>query len=653
MVSSARSVCRHFHPAARVRGCLVIAGILLVPLPSAGATPLSPRAANYRIEARYDPTTHTVTGHEVLEWRNTTSQAALDLCFHLYLNAFANSRSSFMREAGAAGAEWAVRYPHGWGYVNVRSLRVDGLDHSDRMRFVHPDDDNVEDRTVVRVPLNTPVAPGASTAVEVDFVARLPRVLSRTGYAGPFALVAQWFPKIGVYEDGHWNCHQYHVTTEFFADFGVYDVTLTVPRDSVVGATGVLRDVREDTATKTLHFVAEDVHDFAWAVDPRFEVIERTADGVQLRLLLQPHHRAQAARYLRAAQYALKRYQQDIGAYPYPQLTIVDPSWGGRTAAGMEYPTLMTVGTMRWLPKGLRVPEAVTVHEFGHQYWYGMVANNEFEEAWLDEGINTYLAGRIMERRYGRGSYFNIFGLRANRAAFNRLRYVLARPHDPMTRPPWLMRDRASYAAISYAKMALALDTLAVLVGEDAVHRGLAEYFGRWRFRHPHGEDFVATMQESVGQDLRWFFDQVIAATTSLDYAVTEVRADVLAGTSGFAPTAHGLDGEVTTAAPQERQYHNKVIVERVGAMVMPVEIQITFDDGSVTTEHWDGRERWRRFEYTGRQRVEWAVVEALPLDVNRLNNSRMRAAGTRGLVRLAGRWGFWFQNLMGLLTGL
>jgi hypothetical protein len=651
----ARLARRRHRTAASVVGAVSLVGSWLAPplAPSARGAPLSPRIANYRIEARYDAATHTIAAHQVLQWRNTTAEAAPDLWFHLYLNAFANNRSSFMREAGKMGVRWSELHPHGWGYLDVQSLRVDGADLKERMRFVHPDDDNIDDRTVVRVPLDQPVAPGESVAIELDFVARLPQLLSRSGHAGPFALVAQWFPKIGVYEDGRWNCHQYHVTTEFFADFGVYDVTLTVPRDGVVGATGVLRDTHEDATTKTLHFVAEDVHDFAWTIDPRFQVLERTVDGIALRLLVQPRHRAQAERYLQATRSALARYQRDIGPYPYPQLTIVDPAPGGRAAAGMEYPTLMTVGTAWWIPRAARLPEAVTVHEFGHQYWQGMVANNESEDAWLDEGINTYLEGRIMEKSYGPRSYFDLFGLRADGAALNRLQYIAAAPRDPIMRPAWLFRDRASYAAISYGKMALALETLATFVGEDTVRQALADYFARWRFRHPRGEDFVASMQESIGQELGWYFDQVLSGTQSLDYAVTQVTAEEFHGTSGYAPSANGVGEEVTVPGPQQRQYHSEVVVERLGEMALPVDIQITFDDGGVTKERWDGKERWKRFEYTGGQRVEWAVVDELPLDVNMLNNSRMRAAGTRGLVRLAGRWGFWFQNLMTFVTGL
>jgi hypothetical protein len=631
--------------------------IVLLLCVTAGAEQLAPRIANYRIAATYNGQTHTVTGHETLTWHNTTREPAADLYFHLYLNAFANNRSSFIRGIGDAWTDWSRHHPNGWGYITVDAIRISGTDVTARLQFVHPDDDNIDDRTVVRLPLEKPVRAGGTLTVEFDFVAQLPKIFARTGYAGPFAFVAQWFPKIGVYQDGAWNCHQYHATTEFFADFGVYDVTLTVPHDGVVGATGVLQEARDNgDGTKTLHYRAEDVHDFAWTVDPRFRVVESISDGTRLRLLLQPNHMRQAERHLHAARAALERYREWIGPYPYPELTIVDPGPGGGRAGGMEYPTLITAGTTWWMPRALRLPEFVTVHEFGHQYWYGMVANNEFEEAWLDEGINSYVEGRIMDAVYGPASYANFLGLELDSVTLQRLRYLWAAQQDPMTRYAWEFLNRSSYSAVSYAKTALVLTTLDRYLGGDRLRQALAAYFERWRFRHPRGNDFVASVEESVGEDLSWYFDQVVPETGILDYAVTQVTAEEAEAFVGY-PFKDGRVGEeVTPESAAAVRYRNEVVVARLGAVRMPVEVQIVFDDGSVTTERWDGRDRWRRFEYTGTQRVEWAVVDpqrTMPLAFNRLNNSRMRDAGTRGLVRIAGRWGFWFQNLLCLVSGL
>jgi hypothetical protein len=634
-------------------GCIALAVCLAA---AAAAEPLSLRIANYDIDARLDVAQHTITAREVLTWRNTSSESVADLYFHLYLNAFANNRSSLMREAGEAIEDWQRDKPDGWGQQAISRFVVDDSDRTAAIEWVHPDDDNVEDRTVIRVPLEHPIAAGASARIEVDFTAKLPKIFARAGYAGPFHFIAQWFPKIGVYDGGAWNCHQYHLTTEFFADFGVYDVRLTVPGDSVVGATGERQDEHDNgDGTKTLRYHAEDVHDFAWTVDPRFIEVTDHFDAVTLRLLLQPHHVTQAARHLDAVKAAMLRYRDWFGAYPYSQLTIVDPAPGGNGAGGMEYPTLITVGTSWWMPAGLRFPELVTIHEFGHQYWYGMVANNEFEAAWLDEGINSYVEGLIMDERYGpQGSYIDVSGLRVDGIAARRAGYLAAPSHDPLTRYAWQFLDRRSYSSITYAKTALLLATLERYLGGDRLRVALRHYFERWRFQHPTARDFIEAINESTGEDLWWYFDETIYGTATLDYAVTRVETeDALEFAGAHVPAT---TGEEPAPAPKEKRYRNQVVVERLGDMRMPVEVTVSFEDGTETAEWWDGNDRWRRFEYVGTQRVDYAVVDPrhkLPLDVNLTNNSRMRDQATRGVIRLAGRWGFWFQNLLHVLTGL
>ena len=188
----------------RIRSVVAALSILAL-THRAGAAALTPRIANYRINASYNGREHTIVGHETLTWRNTTREPAADLYFHLYLNAFANSQSSFMRAVSDALVEWQRWHPDGWGYVMVNAIRIGATDLTPRMQFVHPDDDNLDDRTVFRVPLDKPLRAGGTVEVDIDFVAKLPKVFARSGYAGPFAMVAQWFPKIGVYQDGAWN----------------------------------------------------------------------------------------------------------------------------------------------------------------------------------------------------------------------------------------------------------------------------------------------------------------------------------------------------------------------------------------------------------------------------------------------------------------
>ena len=617
------------------------------------------RVADYTITATYEPRDHVIIGHEVIHWRNPAPVAAPDLFLHLYLNAFADSRSTMMRGLGAAAVAWAEATPPPWGYVSVDRVRIGDQDRTAAAELVQPDDGNVDDRTVLRVPLEAPVPPGGDLRVTIDFVAKLPRVLIRTGHAGPFTMAAQWFPKLGVFGADGWTCHQYHATTEFFADFGRYDVTLTLPASLVVGASGTLVDERANRdGTQTLHFVADPVIDFAWAADPRFDVTEETIDGIRVRLLLQPAHAGQRQRYLGAARAAIEQCRARIGTYPFALLTVVDPGPGAIEAGGMEYPTLITVGTTWGLPDGIRLPELVTVHEFGHQYWYGLIATNEAEEAWLDEGINSYFEGRIMDATYGLGSYLDCGRFTVDSVAAHRLEYLLGAGHDPITRPAWLFLDGESYRANTYAKTALALETLGRLHGVERLDGALAAYFREWEFRHPRGKDFRDAIRAGLGNQVDGTLGQLFDDPGILDYAVTRVTAAAEPPLEGYAFTGTRA-GEAIEAVPDETaepRYRSEVIVERLGSVVVPVAVEVTFDDGTHSRMNWDGRGEWTRVEFRGTHRVVWAEVDpdhTLVLDANWLNNSRMRVPATRGMVRLTAAWTTWMQAALHLLTGL
>jgi len=261
-----------------------------------------------------------------------------------------------------------------------------------------------------------------------------------------------------------------------------------------------------------------------------------------------------------------------------------------------------------------------------------------------------------MEATYGPAAYLDLFGLRLDGWTLQRLGYLGSPQRDPMTRPGWRFIDRDSYAAISYDKTALVLRTLDRRLGGDRLQTALAAYLSAWRFKHPQRDDFLEAIQDSVGEDLQWYFDQVVAQTGLLDYAVTRVESSEIAAFAGHSLRDGRITMEDTPAEAGKPRYRNEVVVERVGSVRVPVEVQVRFDDGSAVHERWDGQDRWQRFEYTGEQRVDSAVVDpdrTTPLDANLLNNSRRRPPARAGMARLAGRWGFWFQNVLWALTGL
>jgi hypothetical protein len=435
-------------------------GVLALALfPLAGAPLLgqelprqSKRISSYDMEVQLLPAEKKLVGRQTITWRNATKGLTQELRFHLYLNAFRAptrgedqvlGQSALMIEAGsqfrkrwsAAHGEFGSMTP-----LQIHLAAASGpIDLLPGAEYISPDDGNPDDRTVWRVPLPKPVGPGERIQLSIRFEARLPKAILRTGWTpGNTFFCMQWFPKLGVLEDtpagSRWNCHQYHANTEFYADFSTYKVKIIVPQGFKVGATGGAPTVTTETgATVARTFYQADVHDFAFVASTRFRVHEqyfgpvKAADdptgvapavakrmGVdvdtfdlprtRIILMLLPEHdtAVQVARHMKAVKTALAFFGLRYGPYPYKAITLVDPGHDltGNLGGGMEYPTLITCGTSVFPHPRTMQPEGVTVHEFGHQYWYGLSANNEFEESWLDEGINSYSDGRAQTLEY-------------------------------------------------------------------------------------------------------------------------------------------------------------------------------------------------------------------------------------------------------------
>jgi peptidase M1-like protein len=612
------------------------------PVQASARAPLSQRVVAYQIEARLDPNKKTIDATETLTYQNLTGHALEEFPFHLYLNAF-QPTSTFMREVRLSGtrgtgpeSKWDPKH---FGSITVKSFEVVGVgDLTRQMEFIQRDDHNPDDRTVFRVRLPRPVPPGADVQFRIAFHDQLPEVLERTGYKRDFFMVGQWFPKVGVWWHNAWNCHQFHSTTEFFADFGTYDVKVTVPQNYVLGSTGdQVASASNPDGTKSVTYHAEDIHDFAWTASPRFHLVEDSWTGsagtVKIHLLLSPGHLEQSGRYLQSVKGALDRFDRWYGPYPYDRITVVDPPHGGGDAGGMEYPTLITGGTTWWLPSGVRGVELVTIHEFGHQYWYGMVATNEFEEAWLDEGINSYTEAKIMDSLYGKAhSAIDFCGLTLRDAGSLRLEYVLEPDTDPMTHFAYQFMSSEAYGGITYGKTATVLLTLEGIIGEETLQRALHTYFLRYRFTHPTGEDFLKTIQEVSGRDLRWYFNQAVYGTEVLDYEVLALRSD-------------RVDWYEKKPPPENKGltlYRDTVLLHRKGDFVFPVEVEIKFDNGEKVREHWDGRERWVRYSYEKKAKVVSAEIDPdhkVWLDRDFFNNSRTEEPNRRATLKIANYW--------------
>jgi len=612
--------------------------------------PLSNRIANYDISARLDTEKKIVTAKQTLTWINNAREPISELHFHAYMNAFKNNQSTFMKESRVSflGDRDSVDAEASWGWINVTCIKTDNnIDVSGTMTYISPDDKNPNDQTVFTITLPEAAQPGDTVRLYMDFVTKLPKfdIRSRAGYSQNFIFAGQWFPKIGVYENegergretGGWNCHQYHAHSEFFADFGVYNVDINVPNDFIVASGGKLFNKKAlNDSTTTWFFRAEDIVDFAWTTSDRYQVAKAKWGHVDIEVFLQSEHFHKADRYTNSVIEALDYFAEKMDSFPYPHLAIIDPPFHGMGAFGMEYTTLFTGFSINYAPEGLFMTEIATVHEFGHAYFMGILATNEAEEAWMDEGMNTYFETRIMDKYYGeKTSMANFWGLKIGDTENTRWSYAaLSNPRiAEIYRNSWSY-PYGNYGTYSYYKPAIMLATLANIWGEATMDKIMKTYFDRWKFRHPNTQNFLDIVNEVVLEEhgesavilTNIFFDEFLFGNGVLDYAVTRIynnESYLPAGMIDKNGQTTFVKGEKNEDA--DKEFNSRVRIERLGEISLPVEVLVTFESGNDVLEVWDGKGNAREFNYTGPDKVISAVVDPkhkLLMDINFMNNS-------------------------------
>jgi hypothetical protein len=632
-----------------------------------GGTPLrgggparSPRIASYKIDARLDAQRHVITGQETLTWTNTGESAVDKIQLHLYMNAFKNESSLFMR-TGRGIMRGARANDTAWGWIQVDQLQVAQTDLLAKIRYPY-----APDQTVAEVPLPAPVAPGASVEVWFKFTVQLPEVFARTGFKGEFHMVGQWFPKIGVLVGPpgaeRWECQPFHAYTEFFADFGNYDVTLTVPSTHMVAATGVLEKATESPGgTRQLHYLAEDVHDFAWMADPYMKVLTdevRVDDGtpVKIRVYYRPEQIDFAQRHMQAAKGAIERFSADFVPYPWAVMSVIDPPMDAAAGAGgMEYPTLVTTeGDSVFLRPGLRVPEFVTIHEVGHNWFQGMLASNEPEEAWLDEGINDWADRHVLDELYGPHRSIDWEGYQADLTAIQR-----AAAEDPSSVPQpiataaYAFVDEGAWANDTYITTERAMTTLEQTLGSAKFMAAMKAYAKQWAFKHPTGRDLFATLESELHEDLHWFFLPAFHEVGGLQLAIRSASCRGAHDTRGVIGDGAARKNSTETEAPDRGAFVCEVVITSTGPVHVPVDVELRFADGSSERRTWDDRDgaTWQRFTIERSARLVEVRLDPegkIVLDSPVTHWWRLEGNGAAAL-RAAARISSWTQTLMEL----
>lgn len=512
---------------------------------------------NYNIEATLDDEAHVLSAKMTLEYTNNSPNALSEIYLHLWPNAYSNNETALAKQFLENGetsfhyADASVR-----GYINNLNFKANG-----KTLTLEPHPEHVD---IGKLVLSEPLKSGQTITITTPFTVKIPDgQFSRLGHEDQAYQITQWYPKPAVYDQNGWHAMPYLNQGEFYSEYGSFDVSITLPKNYVVGATGDLQTESEiewmnnralltsktkefdaedldfpasSSETKTIRFVQQNVHDFAWFADKRFHVLK---DTVEL-----PHSKREvttwalftnreAHLWTKANEYinnGIYYYSLWNGDYPYDQMTAVESALSA--GAGMEYPNVTVIGESQ----SPFLLEVVIVHEVGHNWFYGILGSNERDHPWMDEGINTYNEIRYIEAKHPNSS---ILGANPESTVIklldlghyrysgqSYLGYLLnARRNldQPITTEAAAM-TQINYGAVTYGKTGLSFHYLAEYLGQEIFDKAMQAYFEKWKFKHPQPADLQAVLEAESGKKLDWFFDELLATTKHVDYRINGVK---------------------------------------------------------------------------------------------------------------------------------
>ena len=512
------------------------------------------QAVSYKMEVDMDVATNRYQGTQVLAYTNNSPDTLTRVFYHLYYNAFQPGSMMDVRSRTISDPDQRVKdrisklTPEEIGYLHATKLTMNGK----ALRFK-------EVGTILEVELNAPILPNSTVKFEMAFEGQVPLQVRRSGRdseEGVRYSMSQWYPKMANYDEQGWHANPY-VAREFYGIWGDFDVKITIDKTYTLGGTGYLQNpnqighgyqdegvkVSEPKGKKlTWHFVAPQVHDFMWAADNKYKHDKvKMANGITIHHFYIPGEKT-TENWEKLKEYtpkAIEYLSQNFGQYPYKQFSVVQGGDGG-----MEY----AMSTLITGERSLSSLVGVMVHELAHSWFHGVLASNESLYPWMDEGFTSYASNLAMASIFQasatphRGSYGGYF------------RLVKSGLEEPMSTHADHYKTNSAYSAAAYNKGAVFLALLGYVIGEEARDRGMLRYWYTWKFKHPNVNDLVRVMEKESGLELDWYKEYFVYSTKTIDYGVKEVKASE-EGTS--------------------------ITLERVGDMPMPVDLVITYKDGT------------------------------------------------------------------------
>ena len=504
----------------------------------------------YKIIIDFDHKNHQFLGEQNLKYFNNSKDTINKVYFHLYFNAFQPGSMMDVRSRSLPDPDRRVMdrisklNKNEIGFHEIKKIEQDGksLKHHTQ-------------GTVLEVELSHPLLPNESTDFYLEYFSQVPVQIRRSGRNNKEGIdysMAQWFPKIAEYDENGWHANPY-IAREFYAPWGDFDVSISINKDYIVAATGILESKKKEKNKNTWNFKARDVHDFVWAADPDYvhDILKVDSEDLELHFYYQKTNDEMVSNWKRLQDDtadAFRYINKKFGKYPYTKYSVIQGGDGG-----MEYPMATLITGERSYPSLL----SVTIHELIHSWYQMLLGTNESYLAWMDEGFTSFAQNITFNNEFN--EIYNLNSINPLERSYNRYyTFIKSGLEEPLSTHSDHFSTNQAYGVGSYTKGAIFLMQLGYIIGEEKLFKGLRRYYNEWKFKHPDEYDFLRIMEKESGIELDWYIDYWVKTTHQIDYSI-----------------------DYSFELKEKDQNKISVSINRIGKMPMPIEVEVLYEDFS------------------------------------------------------------------------
>ena len=498
----------------------------------------------YKIRIDFDHKNHQFLGKQNLKYFNNSNDTINKVFFHLYFNAFQPGSMMDVRSRSLPDPDRRVMdrisklNKNEIGFHEINKIQQDGKNLRHHVQG-----------TILEVELVDPLIPNESTEFYLEYFSQVPVQIRRSGRNNKEGIdysMAQWFPKIAEYDRQGWHANPY-IAREFYAPWGDFDVSISINKNYIVAATGILENKTKEKNKNVWNFKAENVHDFVWAADPDYvhDILKVDSENLELHFYYQKTNDEMVSNWKRLQDDtadAFRYINGKFGKYPYTKYSVIQGGDGG-----MEYPMATLITGERSYPSLL----SVTIHEALHSWYQMLLGTNESYLAWMDEGFTSFAQNITFINKFN--EIYNLDFTNPLERSYNRYyNFIKTGLEEPLSTHSDHFSTNQAYGVGSYTKGAIFLMQLGYIIGEDKLFKGLRRYYNEWKFKHPNEYDFLRIMEKESGIELDWYIDYWVKTTHHIDYSLETKKKD---------------DGKISLS------------VNRIGKIPMPIEIEVLYED--------------------------------------------------------------------------